>query len=470
MRRKQNQFENALLFQLYVPLNIFVALVGIVVWTESDKIELSNYSNVTLRNFLEYRRKTLVKEHPNDNAQLLTKTVFDGGVVGKAVSGAICSYQYSGGVISVHSPILREIASTLAHELGHNFGMDHDTADCKCVDENCIMSTHTSSTPQVRWSDCSIGLRNFAVHRQINYCLRNIPSTLLDLPVCGNGFVETGEECDCGLPESCKNSCCDPLKCKLRSNAMCATGNCCDVNTCRPRIAGTMCRQPIGECDLPEYCDGKTEFCPMDYHKRDAEECDGGRAFCYKGSCRTHDDQCKLLWGPFSKSSKLCYEQNLKGTFYGNCGYDRVNDNYIKCTKEDMYCGRLQCHSSDSTGRLVFGIEGVVAMVSHSSQSRRGSDITCKAATIDLGLDTVDPGLTPDGARCGDGKMCVNQKCAATDSIRVCPNNCSEHGVCDNVGNCHCDVGFAPPLCDTPGPGGSEHSGPASDSNGNIST
>lgn len=58
--------------QLYAPLNIFVALVGIVVWSEKDEIQISVKGDETLTNFLHYRRVRLSKEHPNDNAQLLT--------------------------------------------------------------------------------------------------------------------------------------------------------------------------------------------------------------------------------------------------------------------------------------------------------------------------------------------------------------------------------------------------------------
>lgn len=54
-----------------------------MVWTEKNEIELSNDGDKTLKNFLNYRRKVLIKDHPNDNAQLLTKVQFDGGVVGK---------------------------------------------------------------------------------------------------------------------------------------------------------------------------------------------------------------------------------------------------------------------------------------------------------------------------------------------------------------------------------------------------
>lgn len=72
----------SLYLQLYVPLNIFIVLVGVVVWTENNEVELSSDGDKTLKSFLNYRREKLVKEHPNDNAQLLTKEQFDGGVVG----------------------------------------------------------------------------------------------------------------------------------------------------------------------------------------------------------------------------------------------------------------------------------------------------------------------------------------------------------------------------------------------------
>lgn len=138
-----------LIFQLYSPLNIFIALVGVVIWNENDEIQFSVNGDTTLTNFLHYRREKLIKTHPNDNAQLLTwvlhvlfliitssqinfccffrfsfhrKFNFDNGVVGKALKGPMCTYEFSGGVNTDHSSVVGLVATTVAHEMGHNFG------------------------------------------------------------------------------------------------------------------------------------------------------------------------------------------------------------------------------------------------------------------------------------------------------------------------------------------------------------
>ncbi|CRK98583.1 CLUMA_CG011979, isoform A [Clunio marinus] len=448
---------------LYNPLNIFVALLGVVIWSEQNLADLSSDGDKTLRSFLNYRKKYLVKEHPNDNAQLLTGEVFEGGVVGKALKGPICTFEFSGGVSMDHSKIVAIVATTIAHEMGHNFGMEHDTDDCTCPDDRCIMSSSSSSVAPTHWSSCSIDQLNLAFHHGMDYCLKNKPTKIFESPICGNGFVESGEECDCGLPQFCNNSCCNPYTCMLYSNATCATGSCCDLTTCKPHTAGTICREAFGECDLPEYCTGDHEFCPNDVFKRDTEKCED--AFCYQGSCRSHKHQCKVLWGPSGASSDQCYEKNTNGSRHGNCGYDRLKQEYIPCKHDDALCGMLQCRHLNE--RLEFGMESV-AILSHSFKNYRGSIVPCRTAIVDLGLQTVDPGLTPDGAECGDNKMCVKQKCLSIEALKLngkvldCPD-CNGNGVCNSKGHCHCFDGWAPPFCSGPGFGGSVDSGPASD-------
>lgn len=123
----------------------------------------------------------------------------------------MCTFEFSGGVNMDHSSVVSLVAATVAHEMGHNFGMEHDTAECNCTRERCIMAPSSSPVGPTRWSQCSLNYLALAFEHGMDYCLRNRPTRLFDGPVCGNGFVEPGEQCDCGLLESCDNSCCDPM-------------------------------------------------------------------------------------------------------------------------------------------------------------------------------------------------------------------------------------------------------------------
>ncbi|KAI4460565.1 adam a disintegrin and metalloprotease domain [Holotrichia oblita] len=339
-----------------------------------------------------------------------SKFSFNNGVVGKALKGPICTYQFSGGVNNNHSPVIGLVATTIAHEMGHNFGMEHDTNECACPEDRCIMAPSSSSVAPKHWSNCSVEYLALAFEHGMDYCLRNKPKSLFGTSVCGNGFVEPGEQCDCGLPEHCDNTCCNATTCLLNANASCATGECCDLNTCKPRRAGTMCRSADIECDLPEYClrDIPNIARPMSTN-----------------------------WMP----NLVMVERNV-------------------------LCGMLHCKHLNE--RLEFGMESV-AILSHSFLNLKGSIIPCRTAIVDLGLNQVDPGLAPDGAKCGNNSMCVNQTCLSVESLRAvgprCPNNCNGNGVCNSLGHCHCKDGFGSPTCEYPGPGGSQDSGPASDPN-----
>lgn len=65
-------------------------------------------------------------------------------------------------------------------------------------------------------------------------------------------------------------------------------------------------------------------------------------------------------------------------------------------------CGMLHCQHLNE--RLEFGMESV-ATLSHSFINSGGKIIPCRTAIVDLGINQVDPGLAPDGAKCAPGKV-----------------------------------------------------------------
>ncbi|XP_055333025.1 disintegrin and metalloproteinase domain-containing protein 12-like [Paramacrobiotus metropolitanus] len=447
---------------LYWPLNIFVALIGVEIWSTEDKISIVNDSERTLNNFLKYRKEDLLTRMPNDNAYLVTAATFSASVVGKALKGQMCTYEFSGGIAKDHSRLPGPVGSTIAHEMGHNFGMEHDYTDCKCSEDRCIMTPASVGLTPSNWSSCSYKYLDDNLQRGIGKCLERPPKHVVG-PSCGNGFLEDGEECDCGTEEYCRNKCCIASTCKLSVNSTCGHGLCCDMDTCSPKMVASVCRAPSGECDLPEYCDGKSGVCPDDVWKSDGTECKKGEAYCYDGSCNTHNDQCLTLWGMTGAvAENKCFELNVKGTAEGNCGRNRSSKTYSQCAVRDLRCGLLHCTSQ--VDRLALGLDTSTSIV-QSFIPAKTTYTNCKGAYVDLGLSVQDPGMVPNGAKCGDSSMCFHQVCTHVSLVpgADCSQQCNGAGICNNLGHCHCNTGYGPPYCSGGGYGGSADSGPATD-------
>uniref|UniRef100_A0A914ENZ5 Uncharacterized protein n=1 Tax=Acrobeloides nanus TaxID=290746 RepID=A0A914ENZ5_9BILA len=458
---------------LYAPLNIRVTLVWADIWKNGDVFEVTADSDTLISQFLDYR-KTFLPEHPHDVAQFVTDVKFDGRTIGKAYMGTMCSYDYSGGVIMDHSNFGASVASTSAHELGHNFGMEHDKdypQPCQCSTfpkTSCIMapSSEDSNYPTV-WSDCSLNYLKQSYKRGIDSCLHNVPKKAFGGAKCGNGIVEEGEDCDCGGTEKCPNKCCIASTCKLAEGATCASGECCDIETCQPKPKATVCRDSTNSCDLPEFCDGQTQHCPGDFFVQNGLPCpDDPDDFCYEGECGSREKQCQLIWGPASKNSvPKCYAYNSEGSVYGNCGFNTNTKNYFGCRSEDNLCGRLQCHHLSEKPEI--DDRSIVETAYRSFSLSNGTDVFCRTIrTTYTGTKKTDPGMVPDGAKCGENKMCIDSKCTnhskVVELVPKCdPKDCSNHGICNNMGNCHCEYGYGGVGCNVPGYGGSVNSGPA---------
>uniref|UniRef100_A0A3B4EW93 ADAM metallopeptidase domain 12 n=1 Tax=Pundamilia nyererei TaxID=303518 RepID=A0A3B4EW93_9CICH len=141
--------NTSIIASLSLALNIRVALVGLEVWSDVDKCPITQDPFTTLHEFLDWRKVKLLPQKPHDNAQLISGVYFQGTTIGMAPIMSMCTAEQSGGIVMDHSDNPLGAAVTLAHELGHNFGMNHDTPErgCGCrvtVDRGgCIMTPST---------------------------------------------------------------------------------------------------------------------------------------------------------------------------------------------------------------------------------------------------------------------------------------------------------------------------------------
>ncbi|KAF1743712.1 hypothetical protein MXB_1391 [Myxobolus squamalis] len=130
---------------------------------------------------------------------------------------------------------LKYVAESVVHELGHILGLGHTESIIK------------------------------------EYQLK----LLYDKPrlnsVCGDGIKDFGEQCDCGSRElyqgMCsilteKTKCCDRKKCIFKNiTYQCSSGKCC--TGCKFN-KGKVCRKAVDECDISDYCSGKSNKCGPD--------------------------------------------------------------------------------------------------------------------------------------------------------------------------------------------------------------
>ncbi|AWO95681.1 putative disintegrin and metalloproteinase domain-containing protein 19-like, partial [Scophthalmus maximus] len=393
--------------KFYRALNIRVPLIGLEVWTDRDQCIVTEEPNATLWSFLQWRQK-LKSRKKHDNAQLLTGVIFNGTTIGMAPLEGMCSLESSGGITVDHSELSIGAAATMAHEIGHNFGMSHDHEGC-CVEATaeqggCVMAAATGHPFPRVFSRCSKRDLDSYFQKGGGMCLFNMPNMkdLVGGKKCGNGFVEDGEECDCGEPDECTNDCCNANNCTLKAEAQCAHGVCCEG--CKLKQAGTMCRGPAGACDLPEYCTGASPYCPSNVYLLDGSSCQYGVAYCYNGMCLTHEQQCLQLWGYGARPAHdACFEDvNAAGNAFGNCGKNE-HGNYMKCEKSDAKCGKIQCHSAAKKPK------GTNAVSIDTTIRTDGIEVKCRGtyvySTQDGQGDLPDPGLVMTGTKCAEGKV-----------------------------------------------------------------
>ncbi|XP_027728932.1 disintegrin and metalloproteinase domain-containing protein 11 isoform X1 [Vombatus ursinus] len=429
-------------------LNTRIVLVAMETWAGSDKIQVQDDPLETLARLMVYRREGLPE--PSDATHLFSGRTFQNARSGTAYVGGICSQSRGGGVNEYGT--VAYVAVTLAQTLGQNLGMmwnkhRSSAGECKCPDtwQGCMMEDTGHYLPQ-KFSRCSVEEYSQFLQEGGGSCLFNKPLKLLDPPECGNGFVEAGEECDCGSVQECNRAggnCCK--KCTLTHDAMCSDGLCC--RGCKYEPRGVSCREAVNECDIAETCTGDSSQCPPNLHKLDGYYCEQEQGRCYGGRCKTRDKQCRALWG-HNAADRYCYERlNVEGTERGNCG--RKGSGWVQCSKQDVLCGFLLCVNISGGPRLG-DLGGDISSITFYHQGR---ELDCRGGHVEL-ADGSDLSYVEDGTPCGPNMLCLDHHClpASAFNFSSCPGSvgrriCSDHGVCSNEGKCICQPDWTGKDC-----------------------
>ncbi|KAM9424684.1 disintegrin and metalloproteinase domain-containing protein 9 isoform 2-T2 [Pholidichthys leucotaenia] len=442
----------------YKQLNIRVVLVGLEIFKDDNPFDVDGSAGQVLGRFAKWRKNTLVPKIRHDTGQLIVGRPgpYGNNILGMAYVGTVCSITNAAGINVFSGDNLASASTVVAHEMGHNLGMKHDSGpNCQCDGKSCIMGA-TGGT--AAFSQCSANNFESLIRGGGGACLRNQPSPSLVIGTaeCGNGRLDEGEDCDCGKPEECKSKCCNAATCKFTRGSSCDDGECCE--NCQIKVSGSPCRKSVNTCDLPEYCNGRSEFCPNDFYLMDGLSCQNNAAYCYEGRCQTYSYQCKHLFQQDSaiKAADICFQHaNTIGDKFGNCGLNARGD-YIACSVANAMCGKVQCTGVD----VNHPPEGATASIQIVDGSR------CVNADFNLGTDVLDPAYVNPGSPCAKGKACLNFACVNASALLPLLNcdaktTCNGRGVCNDQGHCHCNNGWAPPNCDRSGWGGSIDSGPA---------
>uniref|UniRef100_A0AAZ3NUR6 ADAM metallopeptidase domain 17b n=1 Tax=Oncorhynchus tshawytscha TaxID=74940 RepID=A0AAZ3NUR6_ONCTS len=203
--------------------------------------------------------------------------------------------------------LTKEADLVTTHELGHNFGAEHDPDNIPyCApreDEGgkyvmypiAVSGDHVNNKLFSNCSKISIVKR---LRNKAPVCFRERNSN-----VCGNSRVEQGEECDPGLLHINDDRCCTS-DCKLRPTAKCSDRNSACCKQCQYEREGKVCQEPISAtCKGKSYCTGNSSECPSPENAPDKTVClDNGE--CLDGVCIPFCEAVKNL------QSCACNETN----------------------------------------------------------------------------------------------------------------------------------------------------------------
>uniref|UniRef100_F7AW43 ADAM10 endopeptidase n=1 Tax=Ornithorhynchus anatinus TaxID=9258 RepID=F7AW43_ORNAN len=282
----------------------------------------------------------------------------------------------------------RIVHLTLAHELGHSLGAQHDESE-ECAGYgtdtdrgNYLMFGQATDGEQPnndRFSPCSIAFIGRILRAKKDQCFVET-----DRPICGNRIVDPGEECDVGADPT--DLCCYPAgqsagrQCRLKPGAQCSPsqGPCCD-RACTHHPAGQPCQEET-DCTRESACPGGTAACPDPSPKDDFTPCGLGTRLCLGGRChgslclRHGLEQCDCASSSMREKCHLCCQHPGKPNSCASTTSSVLEAEFngsriplapgTPCWDRSGYCDRLHvCRLVDDDGPLARVKNAIVGFV-----------------------------------------------------------------------------------------------------------
>ncbi|XP_043533060.1 A disintegrin and metalloproteinase with thrombospondin motifs 7-like isoform X1 [Chiloscyllium plagiosum] len=269
--------------------SVNIVIVRLVLLEEDEEdLKITHHADNTLMNFCKWQKKINTKgdNHPihHDVALLLTRKDICAGMnrpcetLGLSHVSGMCQPHRS---CSISEDSGLPLAFTIAHELGHNFGIQHDGTgnDCEPIGKRpFIMSPQLLyDTSPLTWSRCSREYITRFLDRGWGLCLDDVPSKeVIDLPSVAPGVLYDVNH-QCRLQYGARSVFCDNM------DSVCNTLWCTVGNTCHSKLDAAV----------------------------DGTKC-GENKWCFDGDCISTDQRPERTngnwgaWGSWSSCSRTC--------------------------------------------------------------------------------------------------------------------------------------------------------------------
>ncbi|KAG1689560.1 A disintegrin and metalloproteinase with thrombospondin motifs 6 [Nymphon striatum] len=365
----------------------------------------------------------------HDNAILLTRydICFNKDqpcdTLGLAHVSGMCVYSRS---CSIAQDIGLSSAFTVAHEIGHNFGMQHDGTGNKCKrrrhSNSFLMTTQISNLRHpIKWSKCSRRYITEFLDSSQGTCLTNKPTTKRQMKLRsvlpGEKFT-ANDQCRLQYGRHSRHCpqvgvTCNALWCYNRLNTACVTNNI-------PILDGTSCGLSQDK-----------------------------KGWCYNGQCIRHGIRPKPVdggWGPWSTwsscsrscgggietSSRKCVNprpQN-KGKYCTGTRHRYRSCNIHDCSSNSTDFRTVQCNDF---GRKRFR-DKLYKWKPYANYDTKSCTLFCQAVGFDFYVKRASRVI--DGTPCRDQSVCVRGRCRRVGCDRLIRSNATmdKCGICGGNG------------------------------------